>query len=107
MSGRALAELMLCLRYLKTGAWIAFCYSLLEAFRKGVSHKLLFIYIEDLLFWMCVCVGLFRLQHIYNQGVLRWYLVLSFALGAFLYGKIVHIFQKLCKFYTKKKKSDF
>ncbi|MBE5851574.1 MAG: hypothetical protein E7299_01265 [Lachnospiraceae bacterium] len=85
MSELVVAELMLLLRALKLGIWIAVVYDLLRIFRRIITHNVWAIGVEDGLYWCYVGSEFFKLLYEYNEGRLRWYLIAGAMIGMLLY----------------------
>lgn len=76
------------------GNLICLIYYGLRVFRRLVRHSLLWISIEDLVFWVGAGVYLFSEMYRTCEGSIRWY----FVLGVFAGGIITYwIIQKLLK----------
>ena len=63
MSELVVAELMLLLRALKLGIWIAVVYDLLRIFRRIITHNVWAIGVEDGLYWCYVGTEFFKLLY--------------------------------------------
>ena len=71
------------------GALIAFIYDLFRIRRKALRTPALFVYIEDLVFWLLVAVIMFGTVYLSNDGELRGYIFLGAILGAVLYSMLL------------------
>ena len=89
MSELVVAELMLLLRALKLGIWIAVVYDLLRIFRRIITHNVWAIGVEDGLYWCYVGTEFFKLLYKYNEGRLRWYLIAGAMIGMLLYSMTI------------------
>jgi len=85
MSEAVTTELVLLIRAMKLGIWVAAVYDLLRIFRQVIKHNLWGIGVEDALYWCYVGVKFFWLLYEHNEGRLRWYLIAGATLGMFLY----------------------
>lgn len=77
------------LRALWLGFLASFCYDCIRVFRRLFPHGILWISLEDALFWLGVAATGFRFLHREGNGTLRWFAVLGMALGIWLYGKLL------------------
>lgn len=78
-------EWELLLLSVKTGIWFALLYDLILVFRMLIGHNLWMESLEDLIFWVYVTAGLFQLQLMKSNGVLRGFSVLGVILGMYFY----------------------
>lgn len=78
-------ELLFFCRAFWSGVCLAAGYELLLVFRKLVSHRSFLIGMEDIVYWCCVALYLFRMIYQGNDGVIRSYVLLSVCLGAFVF----------------------
>lgn len=60
-------------------------YDILRLFRWLVPHNKGWVWIEDLIYWCLAAFPGFYVFFLFNQGVIRWYGILSVFLGALLY----------------------
>lgn len=67
------------------GAGIAFLYDWIRIFRRIRTRGLFWVSVEDLLYWIAVCVAAFYFFFQENSGSVRGYMVLGIGLGALLY----------------------
>lgn len=65
-------------------------YGLICIFRKYVSHNIIGIYIEDLIFWIVYGICAFLTMLYYNNGEIRPFVILGILLGLILYGIFMH-----------------
>lgn len=72
-----------------TGIFITFVYDLLRIFRRVVPHRLFFVSLEDLAFWIYCAAEVFLLMYRVSNGTLRWFAVIGALTGMFLYIKLV------------------
>lgn len=71
------------------GNLICLVYYALRVFRRLVRHSLLWISIEDLIFWVGTAIYLFMEMYRTCGGSIRWYFVLGVFAGGILTHKIV------------------
>lgn len=95
-------------------------YDVGKAFRKTVKHKIGWIAAEDLIYWLFTAFFLFYIFCVFNEGVLRNYVILGSFVGILTYqllfrklffrpllflfqeiGKVLHFFRR---FFHKVKK---
>lgn len=74
---------------IKLGVKLAFIYDMIRIFRLFLSHKNLFVSIEDLVFWIYATVIIFKLQLEQSDGVLRGFSILGMLVGMFFYYKLL------------------
>lgn len=67
------------------GAIIAFLYDVLRIKRKAIKTISIFIYIEDLLYWIAVALVMFSVVYYSNDGEIRGYVFIGTLLGVILY----------------------
>ncbi|MGN1318155.1 MAG: spore cortex biosynthesis protein YabQ [Lachnospirales bacterium] len=67
-----------------------FVYGIIRIFRIYISHSLLGIYIEDILFWLIFAVVFFLTMLCLNYGELRPYIYFGLLIGGFLYRLFIH-----------------
>ncbi len=105
MSELVTTELMLFLYAIRFGVWMAFLYDILRIFRRVVGHNSLALAVEDFLYWLAVGVRMFLILYQYNNGRLRFYIILGAAIGILLYtSSISIIFVGFCSALIKKTK---
>ena len=63
------------------GAGIAFGYDLFRILRRVIPHGILWISLEDLLFWLLTAGSIFSLLYYENNGMFRWIAVFSAGAG--------------------------
>ena len=83
------------------GMIVALVYWTIRVFRRMIRHNLLWISVEDGLFW--ILTGIYLFSEIYRvcQGMIRWYFVMSVCCGGIL---VCIIMQKLEKKYVDNSK---
>lgn len=71
------------------GVW----YDFFRVLRKRITHKNRFVHAEDVIFCFSAAAGLFILFQVYNQGRIRFFVLLGLEIGSllyfFLFGRIV------------------
>lgn len=67
------------------GAVIAFIYDLFRIRRKAMKTSVVFIYIEDFVYWILVALVMFGTVFYSNDGELRGYIFLGSIIGVVLY----------------------
>ena len=67
------------------GAGIAFGYDLFRILRRVIPHGILWISLEDLLFWLLTAGSIFSLLYYENNGMFRWIAVFSAGAGMLAY----------------------
>lgn len=75
----------LLLYFIGLGTAAGLVYDLLRAFRQEIPHAAVIVILEDSLFGSVVCISCYALFFWKNQGALRIYGFLGFALGVLLY----------------------
>lgn len=67
------------------GIGIAFLYDCLRIFRKVFSHGIIWVSLEDLLYWIFAGIGIFYLFYRENNGAFRWFAILGVMAGMFAF----------------------
>jgi spore cortex biosynthesis protein YabQ len=67
------------------GMFIAFIYDIFRIKRKVVKTGVLFLYIEDLLFWIIVAIFVFIHVCYFNDGEFRFYILAGAIIGVIIY----------------------
>ncbi|MCX7711966.1 MAG: spore cortex biosynthesis protein YabQ [Clostridia bacterium] len=67
------------------GILIAFLYDLFRIRRKALKTNIVFIYIEDFVYWILVALVMFGIVYFSNEGELRGYIFLGTLTGVILY----------------------
>ena len=96
-------ELVVFLQALLAGNLVCLIYSALRVFRRIIVHNLIWISIEDILFW--IGTGFYLFYQIYqnSNGIIRWYFVIGVLIG----GIITYVFvDKILKKYIAKSKKQ-
>lgn len=78
------------------GVFLGILYGCFRVFRKVMVHKDRFVHLEDILYCVIAAFGLFYIFHVYNDGIMRSYVLLGILIGAeayFVFGS--GIFEKI------------
>ena len=67
------------------GVFIVFVYDLLRILRRIIPHNILWISIEDILFWGFCATEVFLLMYHESNGTMRWFAVLGALTGMAVY----------------------
>lgn len=78
-------ELALFLRSLLLGAGLLAVYDGIRIFRRFFSHGMLWISLEDAVYWTAAAILFFLQLCEVNNGIIRGYILLGMALGAWIY----------------------
>ena len=78
-------ELALFLRSLLLGAGLLAVYDGIRIFRRFFSHGMLWISLEDAVYWTAAAIFFFLQLCEVNNGIIRGYILLGMALGAWIY----------------------
>lgn len=92
MSGTIVDEVMFLLDSFFLGAVITCIYDGFLILRRLIRHNMLFISLEDLIFWIVCAIGVFGVLYEENNGTLRWFAVVGAALGMLVYKKTLSPF---------------
>ena len=87
MSQNIMNEVMFLLHSLVLGAVITFVYDGFLILRRLIRHTMLFVSLEDMLFWIGCAIGVFFMLYEENNGILRWFAVLGAGIGMLIYKK--------------------
>lgn len=68
-----------------SGMVIALIYDVFRIKRRVIKTGVLFVYIEDLLFWIMVAIFVFILVYYFNDGELRGYIFTGIITGVIIY----------------------
>lgn len=80
-----LAEVNFFLASFLWGAFLFLVYDLFVIFRKIIPHLKIMTAIEDIGFWITAGILIFRMMYQLNDGVIRYYAIISMILGMKLY----------------------
>lgn len=98
------------LHALSMGIFITFVYDILRIFRRVIPHRMFFVSVEDICFWIYCAVKVFLMMHHESNGTLRWFAILGALAGMAIYKKVFshffvkwvsHILQKAVDFLVK------
>lgn len=79
------------------GVIAALVYDLLRVFRRVWKQSLFFVSFQDFVFWFLLGLSGFLLIYRYNDGVLRFFVLLGIGTGALLYYETLgRVFVSLC-----------
>lgn len=67
------------------GALIGVLFDFFRAFRKKVNSGVLWVSVQDLLFWVLASFFTFLVTYFVNGGELRWYIFFALFCGALIY----------------------
>lgn len=70
---------------LAAGVFMSFVYDIIRIFRKLIPHNYLFINIEDIIYWIACFFMTFIWLYYYNNGVIRFVVILGAGLGMIIY----------------------
>lgn len=85
-------ENIMILHALLLGILFSFLYDSIRVSRRLFSHGRWMVHMENLFFWMFCALVVFRFLHREGNGTLRWFAVLSAALGMYVYMKALSRF---------------
>ena len=93
MNDFILSEINFFLASFLWGALLFLAYDLLVILRRVIRHPKFFIAFEDLAFWITASILIFRMMYQMNDGVIRYFAIISVILGMKLYqitlGKLI------------------
>ena len=87
-----------------SGNLICLIYYVLRVIRRLVKHSLLWVSIEDFVFWVGAAIYLFMEMYRTCSGSIRWYFVLGVLAGGIITVSIIQKFTK--KWLIKQKKQS-
>lgn len=70
-----------------TGIALSLCYDILRIFRRLIPHGIIWISIEDILFWMVAALVIFIVCFMEDAGNVRWFAIAGAILGAYMYSQ--------------------
>jgi spore cortex biosynthesis protein YabQ len=70
------------------GVIIAFIYDIFRVKRRAVKTSMIFVYVEDLVFWIIVGAVMFAVIYLSNEGEVRGYIFIGSLLGIIAYNLI-------------------
>ena len=74
------------------GIFITFIYDILRIIRRVIPHGVIWVSLEDIVFWIYCGVKVFLLMYHESNGTLRWFAILGALAGMILYKKTVSPF---------------
>lgn len=82
------------------GIGITFVYDCFRIARRVIAHGIVWISLEDFLYWIFVSVSIFYLLYYENNGAFRWFAILGALLGMLLFRiTLSGIFVKYCSLF--------
>lgn len=85
ISGEIINEVRLFTTSVALGAALTFLYDGLLILRNVFKHRIFWLSVEDLCFWMITAVAVFLTLQKENHGELRWFIVAGIVTGMLLY----------------------
>lgn len=79
------------------GILMMILYDGLRLFRRLVSHSVLAVAIEDILYWIVCGLLIFRMLYLENSGAIRGFAILAVVLGMLLYLQFEKFLRKIRK----------
>lgn len=70
------------------GIYLAFLYDTIRIFRRCIGHNVLFISLEDIVYWFYLAAKVFLMMYRESNGRLRWFAVLGAGAGILIYTKL-------------------
>ncbi|MBQ1193448.1 MAG: spore cortex biosynthesis protein YabQ [Lachnospiraceae bacterium] len=67
------------------GMFLSAVYDVIIIFRNVIKHNSFWLNVEDFLYWNFVGIFLYIVIFISNDGILRWFIIASAFLGAYLF----------------------
>ncbi len=92
MSQDIVKEIVFLLNSVLLGILITFVYDWFLILRRLIRHNILWISVEDLIFWIGCAVSVFGMLYQQNNGIVRWFAVAGAAVGMLLYKKTISHF---------------
>lgn len=83
---------MFLMHSLLLGAVLTFLYDGFLILRKVIRHSMLFVSLEDMIFWIACAFLVFYTLYKENNGILRWFAVAGAAFGMIIYKKTLSPF---------------
>lgn len=72
-------------------------YTLLRVIRRIIRHNLIFVSIEDFLFWVGTSFYLFIEIYYTSDGSVRWFFILGVVLGMVFLSFLIFLTKKICE----------
>ncbi len=89
MSRDIIREITFFLHSILIGIIITFVYDWFLILRKLMKHGIVWISIEDFIFWTGCGIGVFYMLYRENNGILRWFAVLGAMIGMICYKLLI------------------
>lgn len=74
------------------GIGITFVYDCLRVFRRVFIHRMFWVSVEDMVYWIFVACSIFYLLYYENDGAFRWFAILGMLFGMFLVNRTLSPF---------------
>ena len=78
-------QTLLFLSTVGAGMCMALIYDIFRIFRKFIKHSAIFVYAEDVIYWIIVSFAMFYFMLAQNYGEIRAFTIIGAAVGATLY----------------------
>lgn len=85
MSETVIWELQFLAVTVTLGTVLSFCYDIIRIFRRLIYHGVIWMAVEDIIFWACCGIVVFVVSFWENDGCLRWYTMGGVVAGAYFY----------------------
>lgn len=89
MSQDILRELLVFVNFILLGIFILFVYDVLRIFRRIVSHSIIGLAAEDMVFWLLCSVVIFVTLYYENDGTIRYFAIAGVGAGMLFYNKTI------------------
>ncbi len=89
MSQDIIQEAVFFLHSVFMGVIITFVYDWFLIIRKLIKHGVIWVSLEDFVFWIACGLGVFNMLYRENNGILRWFTVIGAMLGMACYKWLV------------------
>lgn len=74
------------------GIFLSAVYDVIRIFRRIIKHGIIWISVEDILFWTFCGIVIFVVSFWENDGRIRWYTLAGVVFGAYMYHETVSSF---------------
>ncbi len=74
------------------GIVITFVYDCLRVFRRVFIHRIFWVSVEDMVYWIFVACSIFYLLYYENDGAFRWFAILGMLFGMFVVNRTLSPF---------------
>lgn len=89
MSEAVIWEMQFAAVTITLGIFLSVIYDIIRIFRRVIRHGIIWISIEDILFWACCGIVVFIVSFWENDGRLRWYTLAGVIFGAYMYHQTI------------------